>query len=112
MLNLAKLRDNVAKLASDDSLIQDFFGSKLLEAIASKLNLEPENLSDREKLSLELVTQIVKLQELLNVEYDKEVELNFELHATLKSTLRMQKVMEQGSSFNSFMTKIKFKAIM
>ena len=38
--------------------------------------------------------------------------MNFELHETLLKTIQMFKVIEQGSTFNSFMQDIKFQAIL
>lgn len=89
MVNLSLIKDNMALFAKDETLVKDFFSSKLLEAISKRLEMDKENFSDREKLALELVSQIVKLQKKLQEDHGMEVELNFELHDTLKQTLKM-----------------------
>lgn len=65
MVNLSLIKDNMALFAKDETLVKDFFSSKLLEAVSKRLEMDKEKFSDREKLSLELVSQIVKLQKKL-----------------------------------------------
>ena len=46
---------------SDEAVLNDVFGCKLLQSFATNLNVDAINSSDRIKLSVELIVNIVKL---------------------------------------------------
>ena len=66
LLNLSIIKDNLSQVADDEEFFTELFSNKLLQSLASKLDLSGERLSDRQKLTLELVINIVKFQEHVN----------------------------------------------
>ena len=92
--NLSLMDDHLAELVEDEAILSDFFSSKLLQCLTSMLDLSAEHLSDRQKLVLELVTKVVKLQERVFLEFEKDIPLTIEWHKTLKMTIKMFKVIE------------------
>ena len=66
LLNLALIKDNLSQVVDDEAFFTDLFSNKLMQSLASKLDLSGERLSDRQKLSLELVINMVKFQEYVN----------------------------------------------
>ena len=57
---MSHLTENEAS-DSDEAVMNDVFGCKLLQSFANNLNVDAIDSTDRIKLSLELIVSIVKL---------------------------------------------------
>ena len=63
MFNLTVIESHVEELSRNDSLMKDFFSSSLLSTLTANFDMSGSSLNARQKLVLELVMRIVKLQD-------------------------------------------------
>ena len=75
---ISEINKNLGSYVDNEKCLKQLFNSKLISALAKGLNCDSESLQDRQKLSLELILMIVKLQERLNMEFNKNIPLGFE----------------------------------
>ncbi len=69
LANLQILETQIAVLATKADLLKEFFNSKLMSILAANFDMSGESLNKRQKIVLELITRVVKLNERLNIEY-------------------------------------------
>lgn len=106
---LSLVDEHLAKFAEKESLVTDLFGSKLVQCLAINMDCEnSDTLKDRQKLTLELIVKIVKLQQRLKEEFDKDIALGFEQSISVKKALAIFKTIEEGDKFTTFMNKQRF----
>ena len=77
-----------------------------MQTLALSLDCDgQETLRDRQKLALELVVTLVKLQERFKEEFGKDVALGFEQSASVRKALLIFKTIEEGPAFTEFLSK-------
>ena len=69
-------------------------------------------MSARKQLVLEVVYKLIKLQELVNSDREEKIELNFKVSDSLQQSIKMLRVIDDGSSFSSQIQKIKLKTML
>lgn len=57
------LHKNLSQIVEDDEQLTRFFSNKLLSAMTSNLDLSSSDITDRQKIVLEIVVKVIKLQE-------------------------------------------------
>ena len=92
--------------------MEEFFGSKALAILASDFDTSRPSFTKRQKLVLELITRVFSMQKSMNQNYRKEVPFSFEFHESFGSAVKQFNIVKQGRSFESFMGKIKYKALL
>jgi len=76
------------------------------------MNLDCDKLADRQKLVLEIIVRIVKLQKRFNNEFDKDFELGFEISASVTKALTTFRTIEEGGKFTQFMNSLKMQELL
>ena len=100
-----------ASEANADLLI-GLFNSKLVQCLAGSLSLGDESLSEREKITVEMIVNLVKTHDRALARLQRDVALGFEMNDQLRKTLKVYKVIEQGPSFELFLSKKKFGVLL
>lgn len=100
-----------ASEANADLLI-GLFNSKLVQCLAGGLRLADESLSEREKITVEMIVNLVKTHDRALARLQRDVPIGFEMSDELRKTLKVYKVMEQGPSFELFLSKKKFGVLL
>ena len=112
LTHMVIIESRLADFATKPELMKEFFNCELLSILAANFDMSAEKLNTRQKIALELITRVVKLQERLVMDFSADVVLTFEVSDSLRAALKMSNVIEQGKAFTAFMGKIKFKALL
>ena len=72
---------------------------------------QSEELKDRQKLVLEIIVMLVKMQDRLRAEFNKDIPLGFELSQSIKNALKIFKTIEEGNSFKTYIQNQRFQDI-
>ena len=71
------------------------------------MNLDCDKLDGRQKLVLEIIVRIVKLQRRYNNDFDKDLQLGFEISKSVLKALTTFRTIEEGGKFTEFMNSLK-----
>ena len=109
---LSLLNANLSLFENNESAIEKLFKNKLLQCLTINLNLDESTLKARKKIIVELIVELNKLCIRYNSEFNKKVELGFELSDSLRKALTVFKKIEEGNKFTSFLAKRKFTELL
>ena len=110
---LGNLDDQLEELAKHEPMLMDLFSSKLIQPLTINMNVDnEEKLNDRQKLVLEMIVRLVKLQKRYNNDYDKNTEMGFEISQSVQKALNVFRTIEEGKSFAQFVEALKLQALL
>ena len=76
-----------------------------MAALAKGLNVDDSKLNNRKKLTLEMIVSLIKLQQRLSDEFEKNIPLNFDQSESLRKALGIFNSIQEGTQFKKFMAK-------
>ena len=109
---LSLLNSNLSLFANNEGAIEKLFKNKLLQCLTINLNLDESELKARKQIIVELIVELNKLCLRYNSEFNKKVELGFELSDSLRKALTVFRKIEEGNKFTSFLAKRKFTELL
>ena len=99
----------------EEAACKKLFNSKLAQCLAVNLNIgdgEQIELKDRQKLTLEIIVQILNIKNKLKKIGKASLPIGFEINSSLRKALKVYMVMEQGPQFDTLLNKMKLKIIL
>ena len=97
----------------DEELCNAIFKSKLLQCLSKNLSFDADqNLTEREKLALEMIVNLVKIHDRARKEIADIAPLNFQLGDSMRKALKTYKIIQDGAAFTSFLSKLKLQILL